>query len=216
VSRIEIFAAPQVAGSLPDNAFALVGNSILYFNGLFWSMTMDSDRQTFAYDVATSRLFAATDGDVFVSHDRGRTWIYGSVGLPMRPHCSDLRIAADGSGGRDRYLATYGHSVWRATIAQRSQIFDLPPSVVEILIGVIDDGRGVVRVGKRMIKLPPGPLIRDLLALLVVGDAAQSMSEESNESTRGSPGGLAGDRDDRDAGSRAARLSGIGVYSDGT
>jgi hypothetical protein len=184
VSRIEIFPAPQVAGSLPNNAFALVGNGILYFNGLFWSTTTGSDWQTFAYDVATGRLFAATDGDVFVSHDRARTWIDASVGLPVRPHCSDLRIAADGTGGRDLYLATYGHSVWRATIAQRSQIVELPPEAVEILIGMIDDGGGVVRLGKRIIKIPPRPLIRDLLALLVVDDASQSMSEESNANSR--------------------------------
>ena len=184
VYRIEIFPAPIAAGSLPDNAFALVGGRILYFNGLFWSTTTGTDWQTFAYDLLAGRLFAATDGDVFVSNDRGRTWLDASIGLPARPHCSDLRIAANGKGGRDLYLATYGHSVWRATIAQRSKIFELPPEAVEILIGVIEDGGGLVRSGKRIIKLPPGPLLRDLLALLLVNDAAQSMSDESEGNSR--------------------------------
>jgi hypothetical protein len=35
VSRIEVFPAPSDAGALPDNAFALVGSGIRFFNGLF-------------------------------------------------------------------------------------------------------------------------------------------------------------------------------------
>jgi hypothetical protein len=182
VSRVEVFSAPLL-GALPDNAFALVGGRILYFNGLFWSTTTGTDWTTFAFDAETNRLFAATDGDVFVSPDRGRTWSDASVGLPARPHCTDLRIADDGKGGRDLYLATYGHSVWRATIAQRPQILELPPEAQEILIGVIEDGGGLVRLGKAFIKLPPRPLIRDLLAALVIENVAQSMSPASHSSS---------------------------------
>lgn len=184
VSRIEVFPAPLVAGALPDNAYALIGRRILYFNGLFWATTTGIDWTTFALDAPSGRLFATTDGDVFVSNDRGRTWIDASAGLPLRPHCTDLRIAADGKGGRDLYLATYGHSVWRATIAQRSEIFDLPPEAVEILVGVIEDGGGVVRLGKRFVKLPPRPLVRDLLVALVIENLAQSMSEDSETNAR--------------------------------
>jgi hypothetical protein len=101
------------------------------------------------------------------------------VGLPARPHCTDLRIANDGKGGLDLYLATYGHSVWRATISQLPKILELPPEAVEILIGVIEDGGGLVRFGKVFIRLPPRPLIRDLLAALVIDNVAQSMSPAS-------------------------------------
>ena len=183
VSRIEVFPPPPLGG-LPDNAYALIDGRILRFNGLFWATTTGTDWTAFTLDTPSGRLFAATDGDVFVSNDRGLTWSDASAGLPMRPHCSDLRIAADGKGGRDLYLSTYGHSVWRATIAQRSEIFDLPTEAVEILIGVIEDGGGVVRLGKRFVKLPPQPLVRDLLVALVIDNLAQSMSEDSEMNAR--------------------------------
>ena len=57
-------------------------------------------------------------------------------------------------------------------------------STQEPFLDIIEDGGGVVRSGKRIIKLPPGPLLRDLLALLVVDDAAQSMSEKSQGNSR--------------------------------
>jgi hypothetical protein len=166
VGRIEVFTNPTVLGALPDIAYALVGGGILYFNGLFWSTTTGTDWTTFAYDEPSARLFAATDGDLFVSTDRGNTWLDASVGLPARPHCTDLRIADDGDGGRDLYLATYGNSVWRAGIAKRSDIVQVPPEVAGILIGVIEDGGGIVRIGSQFVKLPPRPLITELLAVL--------------------------------------------------
>lgn len=174
VSRIEVFPSPTL-GALPDNAYALVGGRILRFNGLFWAVTTGSDWTAFAYDPPSERLFAATDGDVFVSDDRGHTWLDASAGLPARPHCTDLRIAADGKGGRDLYLATYGHSVWRATIAQRATVFELPPEAVEVLIGVLEDGGGLVRQGKRFVKVPPRPLAKDALAALVIEGLAASI-----------------------------------------
>ena len=184
VTRLEVFPSPFVAGALPDNAFALIDGRILRFNGLFWATTTGKDWNTFALDAESGRLFAATDGDVFVSQDWGLSWRDASFGLPARPHCADLRIAADGRGGRDLYLATYGHSVWRAAIAQRPEIFELPPQAVEILIGVLEDGGGLVRLGKKIIKLPPRPLIRDLLVALLAEDMAHSMSEGSEVSSR--------------------------------
>jgi hypothetical protein len=179
VSRIEVFPPPPL-GALPDNAYALVGGRILRFNGLFWSVTSGTDWTTFAYDELSGRIFAATDGDVFVSHDRGQTWVDASAGLPARPHCTDLRIAADGTGGRDLYLATYGHSVWRATIAQRPSVFELPPEAVDALLGVLEDGGGIVRQGKRFIKVPPRPLARDVLAALVIDALAQATSDDAD------------------------------------
>ena len=183
VYRIEIFPTPILAGALPDNAFALVGGRILYFNGLFWSTTTGTDWETFAYDIESGRIFGATDGDVFVSNDKGKTWLDASAGLPARPHCSDMRIAADGRGGRDLYLATYGHSVWRATIAQRAKIFDLPAEAVDALLGFIEDGGGVVRSGRRIIKIPPSPLLNNMLKLLAIGETAHTLSEGSKLSS---------------------------------
>ena len=184
ISRIEVFTTPVLAGSLPDNAFALVGGRILHFNGLYWATTTGSDWETFAFDGLSGRLFAATDGDVFVSADLGLSWGDASEGLPTRPHCADLRIADDGHGGRDLYLATYGRSVWRATIAKRSRIFDLPPEATELLIGVLEDGGGLVRLGNKIIKIPPRPVTRDVFVALVAGDIAQSMSESSAVNSR--------------------------------
>jgi hypothetical protein len=184
VSRIEVFPPPSAAGALPDSALALVDGRILHFNGLYWATTTGTDWTTFARDSQSGRIFAATDGDVFVSENNGKSWLDASVGLPMRPHCTDLRLADDGMGGRDLYLATYGHSVWRATIAQRSKILELPPEAVEILWGLIEDGGGVVRLGKHFTNLPSRPLIRDLLAALVIDSVAQSMSKESGANSR--------------------------------
>ena len=72
VSRIEIFPPPSAAGSLPDSALALVDGRILHFNGLYWATTTGTDWTTFARDSQTGRLFAATDGDVFVSANNGK------------------------------------------------------------------------------------------------------------------------------------------------
>ncbi len=104
MTRIEVFPAPTPAGALPDSAYALVDDRILRFNGLFWATTTGTNWLTFAFYRQTGRLFGATDSDVFVSHDRALSWIDASVGLPMKPHCSDLRIAANGEGGSDLYI----------------------------------------------------------------------------------------------------------------
>ncbi len=84
-------------------------------------------------------------------------------------------------------LGTYGRSVWRATIAlppPEDPDWELPPESVEILFGVIQDGGGVVQIGKRLVKVPPRPWIRDLLAALAIEEIAGSMSEESGRAMR--------------------------------
>ncbi len=186
VTRLELFPPPFAVWSNKHNALALAGGRILRFDGVTWSTTTGTDWATFAVDVLSERIFAATDADVFVSEDWGKTWLDASQGLPARPHCSDLRIASDGQGGRDLYLATYGRSVWRTTIARKLDegIVELPPKALEILVGVIQDGGGLVRLGKRFVKLPPRPLVRDILAALVAEDVASSMSEDSAQSSR--------------------------------
>ena len=42
----------------------------------------------------------------------------------------------------------------------------------------------MVRLGKHFTKLPPRPLIRDLLAALVIDSIAQSMSKDSGANSR--------------------------------
>jgi len=55
----------------------------------------------------------------------------------------------------------------------------------DILFGVIQDGGGVVRIGRRLVKVPPRPLIRDLIAALASEELAHSMSPESTTNARG-------------------------------
>jgi hypothetical protein len=87
--------------ALPGNrAYALVGGQILRSDGKSWGLA-EGYWRTFAADPESGRLFAATDADVFVSDDDGGTWVDASYGLPARPHCTDLRVAADPVGGRD-------------------------------------------------------------------------------------------------------------------
>ena len=44
-------------------------------------------------------LLAATDDAVYISRDDSNTWQRASIGLPRRPHCSDLRFAILPVGG---------------------------------------------------------------------------------------------------------------------
>jgi hypothetical protein len=81
-------------------------------------------------------------------------------------------------------LSTYGHSVWRATIEQRSEVLEVPPKVAEILLGVLGDGGGIVRLGKRIIKIPSRSLFRDHMVALAINASAGLMSEESAVNSR--------------------------------
>jgi hypothetical protein len=184
VYRIEVFPPTLLTRAMLANAFALVGGRILYFNGLSCGITTGTDWNTFTYHAPSGRLFVANDADVYYSTDHGNSWRDASVGLPGRPHCSDLALASDGNGGTDLYLSTYGHSVWRASIEVRSQGLEVPPEVAQILAGVIGDGGGIVRVGKTFYKIPPRPWFRDLMAALVVDAGAGLMSEESAVNSR--------------------------------
>jgi hypothetical protein len=62
-------------------------------------------------------LLAATDDAVFISRDDGKSWQRASMGLPRRPHCSDLRFAIDSLGVTNIMLGTFGRSVWLANLA---------------------------------------------------------------------------------------------------
>ena len=170
ISRLEVIA--------PLLAYALAGTDILRSDGRAWTpttpltATSESKWLTFAVDSDTRRLFAATDSDVWVSHNHGRTWVDASNGLPKRPHCNDLRVGADAAGGAAIYLASYGRSVWRATITRPP---DTPPSLPQemndVLVGIFQDGWGLVVRGGQVVPVPPpspllvliGGLIRSLV-----------------------------------------------------
>ena len=188
VSRIELLEPPfdfRALSSSKNRVFALRGNTILHYDGASWQSLPGWDWLTFAVEPDSERLFAANEASVFeFSWDRG-VWTPAATGLPVFAHCTDLRIADNADGGRDLFLATYGRSVWRTTItlrpSRRGQP-DLPLLVAETLFGVLQDGGGVVRVGKHLLKIPPGPLAQDLLVGLAVYDFAQHMSAESRRS----------------------------------
>jgi len=167
--------------------FALVGKQLLRFDGRTWTLLPKNDCTAFAVDSDSGRIFASSYRDVWVSDDYGDTWIDESKGLPANPHCTDLRIASDGVGARTLYLGTYGRSVWRAAIAYAQRTVDLSKLgrlVAEIVLGVIQDGGGLIRIGGRIIKLPPNPPVQDLLSVLLIDRLAGLMSDEDSRAIR--------------------------------
>lgn len=62
-------------------------------------------------------VLVALDSTAYVSRDDGQTWQRAGAGLPVRPHCADLRYAANPTDiGGTIYLTTYGRSLWRADL----------------------------------------------------------------------------------------------------
>jgi hypothetical protein len=51
-----------------------------------------------------------------VSRDLGATWATAVDGLPTLPLGQDLSFVTQPDGARYLYLATYGHSLWRAQL----------------------------------------------------------------------------------------------------
>ena len=133
-----------------------------------WRMISDHPWSTFAVDVESGRIFATTDEQVYVSRDDGATWSSASNRLPARPHCTDLRIAADGRGGRLLYLATYGRSVWWAQIA-------LPPPRKVPDIPLTSDPAWRFVLEWFNVATPSQPA-RDLLTAFVISELAATMS----------------------------------------
>lgn len=98
-----------------------------------------------------------------------------------------MRVGADADGGSTLYLTTYGRSVWKARITlppDNGPDFDVPPLVRDLLFGVIQDGGGVVRMGGRLVKIPPHQPALDLLAGLAIDQIAQAMSPDSAREIR--------------------------------
>ena len=57
-------------------------------------------------------LFAASDSLIYVTRDNGNSWQNASTGLPVRPHCCDIRYVEQQDGNGFLYLSTFGRSVW--------------------------------------------------------------------------------------------------------
>ena len=167
VARIEHMLAGTALSAITGQyfpLFALVGDQLLRFDGWTWTVLPGRGWTAFAVDSDSSRIFACTLRDVWVSTDYGDTWTDESKWLPANPHCTDLRIASDGKGGRNLYLSTYGRSVWQAGIAYRERGYDLGlrEEIAQILAGIVDDGGGFFRIGNRVVKVPPRlPSVRD-------------------------------------------------------
>ncbi|HXT21715.1 MAG TPA: hypothetical protein VN923_13265, partial [Thermoanaerobaculia bacterium] len=180
IVRIEVLASHL--------AYALRKGDLLRWDGRAWSVvSRERGWQIFTVDRKSGHLFATTDADVFGSSDGGRTWKDASLGLPVRPHCTDLRVGLDADGGRTLYLATWGRSAWRARIAagpDRGPDFELPPQARDVLFGVLEDGGGVVRVGGRIIHIPPHEPARDVFAALATAETAAAMEPEAAREVR--------------------------------
>jgi hypothetical protein len=171
--------APSVSGqgaiiriqATADRAFALSRwGTLLRWSGSAWQ-DVAYGMVTFALHPArgSRRVFAAWDDRIWVSEDNGDHWSQMlSVGLPAYPHISTLKVAADGNGGHVLYLAAYGRSVWQAQLDYERTFTPprLPSAVADILVGVLDDGGGLVRSGNSIIRVPPYPPTDTVVAAL--------------------------------------------------
>jgi hypothetical protein len=168
-------------------AYALKNGVLIRFNGQIWT-TLPATKTWVAFTVerVSGRLFAATERDVFASSDGGVSWSDASVGLPVAANCTDLRIGDDGDGGRSLYLTTYGRSAWRAkiTLPVAGPILDLPPHQRELLIRLIEEAGGIVRLGEQLIGIPARQPATDVLAGLAIEAIAKHMSPESSRAIR--------------------------------
>jgi hypothetical protein len=183
-------AFTRLADLAPTRAFALHDSShLLRYDGSTWHEIAGSGFVAFEADPqpGSRRVFAATSSSVLLSLDDGATWADASKLLPVMPHCSDLRLAEDGKGGHDLYLATYGRSVWKAKVdylEQGPDFSDVPSLVGTILAGILGDGGGIERVGGHIIRVPPRQPILDLLTAVAIGEVARSMSNEAGRGIR--------------------------------
>lgn len=172
-----------------DRAFALSSNyTLLQWTGSEWK-DVAYGMVTFAIhpDTGSTRAFAAWDDRIWVSEDNGGTWSQMvSVGLPAFPHNSTLKIASDGKGGHVLYLASYGRSVWQAQLdtVRRFEPPRVPAAISDILVGVLDDGGGLVRIGNRIVRVPPYPPTDTVVSALADYAEAASLPRAKQRDVR--------------------------------
>jgi hypothetical protein len=169
-------------------AYARKNGVLIRFSGQIWTALPAAQTWVaFTAERGSGRLFAATERDVFASADGGLSWTDSSLGLPLAANCTDLRIGDDGDGGRSLYLTTYGRSAWRAKITlppDTGPILDLPPHQRALLVRLIEEAVGIVRVGDRLIGISALQPANDVLAGLAIDAIAQHMSPESSRVIR--------------------------------
>ena len=64
-------------------------------------------------DRTTDTFYVCDAEHVWLSRNKGKTWIRASLGLPEHCQGNDLRFVAQADGKNFLYLATYGWSLWR-------------------------------------------------------------------------------------------------------
>ncbi|MDP9342491.1 MAG: hypothetical protein M3Q23_10455 [Actinomycetota bacterium] len=124
-------ALDGIAAATDTDAFAVLNGVSWQQGGTVWSqnyvMALDSqgwrpvtsglppDQTFYALELdwthSPSVVFVATDRKVYVSRNAGASWDSASEGLPVRPHCADLRFVGEKRGDY-LYLGTWGRSVW--------------------------------------------------------------------------------------------------------
>jgi hypothetical protein len=175
-----------------SRAFALHSSGrLLHFDGAGWADTAGTGLAKFIADPrpGSHRVFAADDAKVYISNDDGGSWADASQGLPARPHCRDLRIGANARGGHDLYLATYGRSVFVATIDYRlAPGPHIPPRIPEevhkVFGAVPRDGPGYYFVNGQLVPVGPRGPIMDILSALAIADMADGMSWDLRQRMR--------------------------------
>ncbi|MGF6780307.1 hypothetical protein [Paraburkholderia sp. GAS334] len=84
-------------------------NGIPKAEGTFWGLTA-------ARNIDNDTLIAVTDAHAWISYDEARSWQRASKGLPVRPHCADIRFGRNADGSQRLHLGTYGRSAWIADL----------------------------------------------------------------------------------------------------
>jgi len=184
VSRIEAVHENRPFVIDDEIVHALDGGTIIRRRRGQWRSLPGSNWQTFAYDAETERLFAADEATAFELADADNRWTPVNAGLPAFVHATNLQLAPNARGGTDLFLSTYGRSLWRAEVTLPEPSGGaprVPQEASEVLLGVIADGGGLVRIGSEIHPIPAGPLATDLLAGLVIYGIAEHMSAEGRQ-----------------------------------
>lgn len=124
IDRLVVLSNNVAFAILSNSQYVAGQNFILRWDGASWNAVGVGKglpgNQFVALETTNPKplfaLFAAIDNQLFESDDGGDTWQAQSGGLPVRPHCTDLRFVTEPTGARFLYLSTYGRSVWRTQL----------------------------------------------------------------------------------------------------